>query len=291
MIVADYLRDAAERLAAAGIDGAEFDARVLLEEALDAGAGKLFRLRDHHVTEREALLLEYAVAQRASGVPLQYVIGRWEFCGLEVALERGILIPRPETEELVEAVLARVPPATRGKAVDLGTGTGAIAIAIASGRPGLEIEAWDLDPRAVRLARRNARLNGLTGRVRVRQGDLMDVVGQPLSGLELLVSNPPYIPSTDIPGLDDSVKLHESHLALDGGPDGLVAIRAVLDRARASLVPGGLVALEMGWNQGPEVRALAEERGLVQVEILQDMAGKDRLLMARQSYISRPTSK
>lgn len=255
---------------------------MILEEALDAGPGRLFRLPgDRRVSPGETALIDRALKQRAAGVPLQYVIGRWEFCGFEIALERGVLIPRPETEELVEAVLGRVPLDARGNALDLGTGTGAIAIALASARPGLSFTAWDLDPRAVRLARRNARLSGLASRIRVVEADLRTARIEPGS-LALLVSNPPYIPSKDIPGLDASVRLHESHLALDGGADGFDSITAVLDRARQALAPGALVALEMGHDQAARARALAQERGLVAVEVLVDMAGKDRMLVARQ---------
>jgi len=254
----------------------EFEHRVILEEVLEVAPGRL--PRNIVLNPFQQRLVDIAVAQRLAGVPLQYVIGRWEFCGLSIALERGVLIPRPETEGLVEEVLARVPADARGIAVDLGTGTGAIALAVAHARPGMEVRAWDVNPRAARLARRNARLTRIP--IHVEEADLRSAP-LPARGVALIASNPPYIAHAEIAQLDTSVRDHESHLALDGGPDGLDLVRAVLARAAEALAPGGLAALEIGWDQGPRALEAARAAGATHVEVRPDLAGKDRVLLAR----------
>jgi release factor glutamine methyltransferase len=264
-------------LARTGISNAEFEARVLVEEVLGLCSGQLpLHLEDELAPSRKGRLTRL-VNLRLEGMPLQYVLGSWDFYGARFWLARGVLIPRPETEVVVDAVLNRISKDHRGVAVDLGTGTGAIAITVKRERPNLSVVAIDLDPAAVRLARRNARYHGL--QLKVVKGDF--VSGLPdLPPMSLVVSNPPYIPTLEWKALDRSVRDFESRLALDGGPDGLSGIRAVLRVARQRLARSGLVVVEIGAGQGEKALALAAECGFVSSEILADLAGRERVLVA-----------
>lgn len=276
--VADALAHTAAALVSKDVEEPAFEARVLLEEVLGVAPGRLLLAPERRLTPAEERLLAWAVARRNAGVPLQYVLGRWEFHGMPVAVARGVLIPRPETEVVLEHALARIPADARGRAVDMGCGSGVLAVGLARHRPGLAVEAWDLSPDAVRLTRHNARL----ARVDVR-AKLADLRSEPLedSSVRAILSNPPYIASGAIPALDASVRDHEPHLALDGGADGLESVRWVLDRARRALEPGGVVVIEIGADQGETARAEALARGGREVEVARDLAGRWRVLSVR----------
>jgi release factor glutamine methyltransferase len=276
--IAKALARTAAALGSKDVEDPAFEARVLVEEVLGVAPGRLPTLTGRHLTAPEERRLTWAVARRNAGVPLQYVIGRWDFHGMPVALARGVLIPRPETEVVLEHALARIPQAARGRAVDMGSGSGILAVALAKHRPGLAVEAWDLSDEAVRLTRRNARLARVD--VAARRADLRS---EPLPdrSLAVILSNPPYIASGEIAGLDASVRDHEPRLALDGGPDGLEAVRWVLDRAARALEPGGLVVIEIGADQGERAREEALARGAHDVEVARDLAGRWRALSGR----------
>ena len=212
------------------------------------------------------------IRRRASGYPLPYLTGRIEFYGLEFEVTPETLIPRPETETLVDLALAHRPATV----VDVGTGCGCIAVALAAHLPNATVYAIEIAPPALAVARRNVERHGVAARVHLVAGDVLT----PLSGpVHLIVSNPPYVPTGDCASLPVSVRDHEPRLALDGGPDGLSVIRRLLAQAPAKLRPGGRLLIEIGADQGEAATSLARTFfPQATIRVHPDLAGRDRVL-------------
>lgn len=268
------LAQALARARAAGID--RLDAQLLLLHALGVPPQEAHHQRawllahdERQVTDAELGRFEMACSQRRSGRPLSYLTGHKEFRGLPLKVDPRVLIPRPDTEILVEWALewlAHKPGALR--ALDLGTGSGAIALALKQARPDLHVEAIDRSPEALDLANENASRLGLD--VRFARGDwLTDVAGS----FDLIVSNPPYVRIGD-PHLRDLT--HEPSGALLGGEDGLDPIRAIIRQAPGCLVDGGMLILEHGWDQAEAVRAMLQTSRFADVATRPDLGGNDR---------------
>jgi release factor glutamine methyltransferase len=263
-------------------DRPRLEAERLLAAVL--GAERVVLLTHPRVRIRPAPAQVYvdAVRRREQGVPLPYILGRVEFYGLELAVTPDVLIPRPETEALVdhavEDLKSRVLLEQLPVVVDVGTGSGCIAIALAVTFAALHVIAIDIDATALAVARTNALRHGVEERVRCVRGDLLSAIAGPI---DLILSNPPYIAEREWQDLPTSVR-QEPRLALVAGPEGLAAIHRLLDQASSRLAPGGLLLLEIGSGQGNAVRALARTAfpGAA-VEILPDLAGLDRLLVVR----------
>jgi release factor glutamine methyltransferase len=255
------------------------DAVLLMQHALARTAAWLYAHGDAPVGADGASRFSGLVARRAAGEPVAYLLGRRGFWTLDLTVTPETLIPRPETELLVEQALARLEADAVARVVDLGTGSGAIALAIASERPSARVVATDASAGALAVARANAAACGLAGRVEFRPGDWF----APLAGecFDLVVSNPPYIAAGD-PHLGQGDLRHEPASALASGPDGLDAIRAIAAEAPGHLVAGGWLLLEHGLEQGAAVRALLESAGLVEVATVQDLEGRDRVTLGRK---------
>jgi release factor glutamine methyltransferase len=236
-------------------------------------------------TERDVARLDAIVARRLAGEPLQYALGVWAFRHLELLVDRRVLIPRPETEEVVDVALAIArsmrPPIV---VADLGTGSGAIALSIATELPLGSVEVWatDVSADALDVARANLAGIGRPGaHVRVTSGAWFAALPAELRGrLDLVVSNPPYVGDDD-PDLDESVFAWEPARALFGGPEGLDALRAIITDAPRWLAPGGALVLEIGASQGSAVADLLDRAGLIDVTVQPDLAGLDRIASAR----------
>ncbi|HZR98062.1 MAG TPA: peptide chain release factor N(5)-glutamine methyltransferase [Chloroflexota bacterium] len=276
------LASATRALRAAGVPLPELDALLLAAHALGLGKASLLAHPERALTAAEAARLDALVTRRADRVPLAYLLGEREFYGRDFRVTPDVLVPRPETELLVEVAMEwlRERPAT-GWAADVGTGSGTLAVTLAAERPGLRVVATDRSPAALAVAAVNAARHAVAARTHLVCTDLLGGVAGPLG---LVVANLPYIPSDAIAGLMLEVARHEPRLALDGGPDGLAPIRRLLAQAPARLAPGGLLLLEIGGDQGPAVRAEAA-RLLpgADIAVLKDLAGHDRVLRARMS--------
>ena len=275
-------REARARLAEAGVATAALDARLLVAAA--AGVEPAVPLTDpeREIGEAALALADSHIARRLAGEPVGRILGAREFWGLPFALSREVLEPRPDTERLVEAVLAWC---DEGKGrdhpyrfADLGTGSGAIAVALLSELPKAVAVASDLAPGALATARDNARRNGVGARFLACRGDFAAMLAP---GLDFLVSNPPYISLTEESGLSREVRQYDPHAALFAGEDGLDAYRAILPQARERLVRFAPVFLEIGASQALAVAALAQSAGFDDIAIIQDLAGCDRVLRLR----------
>ena len=270
-------------LAEAGIATPRVDAEWLLAGIL--GEGRFAAQLDPDRTLARPLAAEYhaAVRRRAGREPLQRILGREAFRGLSIRLTGDVLVPRPETERLVEWALELLPPARPGRwplAVDLGTGSGCIACALASERRDLEVLAVDVSPAAAAVARGNAVALDLARRVSVVAGDLLDAVAA--GRADLVVSNPPYLPSALVPTLEPEVWRWEPRVALDGGPDGLAVMRRLVAGARRGLRSGGALVLETaGGAQAVAVAGLLRAAGFGTVAVRADLAGVDRFVAGR----------
>lgn len=230
--------------------------------------------------EEEAQRIFRLARQRASHVPLQYLTGQQEFYGLGLQVNPAVLIPRPETELLVEAVVRRSSSTgiSELRIVDVGTGSGAIAVALASELPGAEVWAVDVSTEALQVARNNADRLDLGKRVHLRESDLLTaLVGQ----FDVVVSNPPYVPVGDASGMQPEVRDHEPHLALFAGVDGLEVYRRLIPQAWAALRPGGLLAMEFGFGQRDAIAGLLHSWSGVQFQ--DDYAGIPRIVLAEKS--------
>ncbi len=230
-----------------------------------------------------------AIERRAAGEPLQYVTGEMPFRHIVLRCERGVLIPRPETEVLVDAALEGVDAAAAGekdvRVLEVGTGTGCVALSLASERPGTRVVATDLSERAIALATRNREALGLEETVDIVECDLASGVDSELMGtFSVLVSNPPYIPTRVLcEEVPPEVRDFEPELALDGGPDGLDVFRRLLDLAPVALAPGGMLAVELYEGSLEDAVALVSERdGWAAVEVREDLTRRPRVLVARR---------
>ncbi len=272
------LREAAARLAAAGIEDAASEARLLAAHYTGRSEASLLAARDEPLGDCPAL--EAALCRRARREPLQYILGRWTFFGLPFFVSPGCLIPRPETELLVEAALAALPAGAR--VADLCTGSGCVGIALAKTRPDVTVTAVELSDAARAIARKNADALGVADRFAVRAGDVTGPVFAQTEIFDAMVANPPYVASDEMKTLAPELAW-EPAMALTDGGDGLRVIAGVLDCAARSLRAGGRLWMEIGAGQGGAVRALCAARPLTDVRILEDLAGHERVVCARRA--------
>lgn len=262
------------------------EARWMIEEA----SGEPFGRAGSPVPEKARLRVEEMIRRRQAGEPLQYVLGSWPFRRLELMVDRRVLIPRPETEQVVEEALSELDRLTAGRqgratVVDLGTGSGAIALSFAKERPNVEVWAVDASPDAVAVARAN--LAGVAGfaatRVRIVEGDWWDGLPSELKGrVDLLVSNPPYISTAEMGSLEAEVREWEPRQALEAGPQGTEAMEVILRGALEWTAPEAGVVIELAPHQAEPADELARRAGFRHVEVRPDLAGRPRTLVARR---------
>ena len=275
----DYLNLATDYLTRHTVDHPRLNAEMLLCEALGMKRLELYLQFDRPLSTSEVDAFRDMLRRRGTRQPLQYILGHEEFYGRRFLVTPDVLIPRPETEILVETVLKRLKDRTEPVIADIGTGSGCIAVTLAAEIPGAHVTAADISDAALTVARKNARNAGVEEAVSFVQGDLL----APLRGkqFDAIVSNPPYVPEGDRDGMQPEVRDYEPALALFSGPDGLSIIREIVAGCAALIRPGGLVALEIGIHQSGAVRALWREHAPDwNVEVVQDLAGIDRIILA-----------
>ena len=216
-----------------------------------------------------------------AGEPVAYLIGEWEFYGLPLDISESVLIPRPDTEVLVDRALTYLKTVAEPRVLDLCAGSGCIGLALAKNAPESHVVLGELDEGALRICRQNIRRNRLTARVASLKIDAREKPARTLGEFQFLVSNPPYIPSADIDTLDASVREHEPRLALDGGADGLDFYRVIADKWRDALLPNGLMAFEVGIGQADEVLRIMRANGFGDIQIVKDLHGTPRVVYGR----------
>lgn len=277
--VGEQLASASLLLAGAGIETHLLDAQLIMAHVL--GLSKLGVIAHPELELSSTALARFAelVAQRAQRCPLAYIVGSKEFYGLEISVTPGVLVPRPETEVLVEETIKRVRERESPLIADIGSGSGAIAVALAANLPEARIFATEIAPEAVQTTQRNIEKHELSDRVTLLAGDLV----APIAGLDTLldaiVSNPPYIPSADIETLQPEVRDYEPRLALDGGPDGLDAYRRLFSESIGLLKSSGFVAVEIGQGEAKDVVQIAAGAGFSRAEVIPDLAGIERVVI------------
>ena len=258
-----------------GVDAPRLTAEILLAHVLVCDRVRLYLDFDKPLAEDELAAFRELVRRRAAGEPTAHLTGKKEFLGRSFRIDARALIPRPETELVAEAALEALPEG--GAALDLGTGSGCIAVSLALGRPGARVTAVELSPEALEVARSNAAALGAA--LELVAGDLY----RPLPAerrFQVVVSNPPYVPSGDLPGLSREVR-REPRLALDGGPEGLDVLRRVVAGAPAHLVPGGTLVVEIHEGHGDAAVQLCLGAGFASAELRRDFAGLPRYVVAR----------
>jgi release factor glutamine methyltransferase len=263
------------------------DSEVLLAHVLGIDRAALPRDRDKEITTSAESNFMSFLERRINREPVHYIVGYREFWSITFRLDHGVLIPRPETELLVERALEILQEGVNGKhnspvqVADLGTGCGNIAIALASEINDCVIYAIDISQKALECARGNVEDNGLTGKIELLWGDLFEPLFSRKRKLDMIVSNPPYISSEEMKELPPEVREYEPHLALNAGEEGLDYLKRIIDGAPEHLKPGGALVMETGFDQGDAVLQLIEEKGTYMgSKVTQDYAGLDRVVSA-----------
>lgn len=273
MTVLETLTAATGYLEKRGVESPRLNAEHLLAHVLGKKRLDLYMEFDRPLSEAERAPLRDLIRDRGTGKPLQHLLGTAEFFGRSFLSDARALIPRPETEQLIELLLARSP---FSRALDVGTGTGAIALTLALERPDAALVAVDISPEALSLARENATRHDLTTKVTFHEADLLPA-GEP--PFPLIVANLPYIATADLATLQREVQ-HDPATALDGGPDGLIFIERLIQSAPAHLTPGGTVALEIGHDQASRVADLFRTHNYRDIVVNTDYQGVERFVFA-----------
>jgi release factor glutamine methyltransferase len=277
MNVASWLAKGDAYLVERGVPEAKATVEFMMSEILGIGRASVPLRAAQELTEKQGHHFQTWIKERGKRVPLAYIIGNQPFLGIKIEVTRDSLIPRPETEELVLECerLLKSAKAAAPKILEVGTGTGCVAIALAQLLPQATVFATDVSDKALDLARKNALAHHVSNRIRFVREDLFSGKEGLRGWADLLVSNPPYIPTKDLDALEPEVKC-EPRLALDGGKDGLDAIRAIVASAPKMLKPGGFIALEMEHRQGPAVSRLLHAAGFSGAAVKKDAQGLDR---------------
>ena len=276
--VVEVLRKAEAYLAKAGLESPKVDAEWLLAGSLGLKRLELFLQHDRPLEEEQLAGLRERVRRRGAGEPLQYILGFEDFHGLRLKVGPGVLVPRPETEQLVELVLERISGVEVPRIIDLGTGSGAIALALAAARPDARVLAVDRSREALAIARANAEGCGLRERVAFRCGNWLEGIQ---SVADVIVANPPYLSEHEWQAARPEVRQHEPREALIAPDGGCADLLLILQQAGPRLAAGGLVALEMGPDHGRKLSAAAVEAGYVDPVVLRDFAQRERFFFAR----------
>lgn len=282
----DRLRPAVVRLAAAGIDSPRLDAEVLLAFCLSMTREQLMVSSAAPIDPPAAQRFEALLRRRLAREPIAYLTGKQEFWSLDFTVTPDVLIPRPDTERLVEVALllaAKFPASMPLRIADLCTGSGAVAVSLATELPAAQFYATDISPAALQIARGNAAAHQVAQRMKFCAGDLFDALApEPATSFDLIVGNPPYVRGSDLATLAPEVSRWEPRAALDGGADGLDFYRRIIAAAPAYLAAQGALALEIGAEMAGTVSAICAETGRYrEVEVVQDYAGRDRVIFTR----------
>ncbi len=286
MTVLEVIQRSTGFLARKGVESPRLQVESLLAHALGVPRLKLYLDFEQQLTAASVETVRELVRRRGNREPLQHIIGSTSFCGFEIKVNRHVLVPRPETEMLAERAwqfLAAVshPHAT---ALDFGTGSGCLAIALASKCPGAQVHAADISEEALRVARENAALHNLGDKIQFHTGDGFAAVLHELP-FDLILSNPPYVPSAEIESLAPEVRDHDPRLALDGGADGLDFYRRLASEAANHLSPAGRMLLESGDGQAEQIRKLFVQHKWVVETVEADYTGRPRILTLRSGRI------
>ncbi|MBE0480206.1 MAG: peptide chain release factor N(5)-glutamine methyltransferase [Dehalococcoidia bacterium] len=278
MILKQVLRATADEFESIGLEDGRLEAEILLRHLLGLDRSAFHCNPELKLTRDQIQGLSILVKRRLNREPSAYITGHKEFFGLDFEVAPSVLIPRPETELLVEKAISVARSVESGRAIlaDIGTGCGAIAVALASQLPDAAIYASDISPLALRIARRNINRHGFGDRIVLLEGNLLDPLPERAS---IIVANLPYIRTSDLPRLGPEIAMFEPGAALDGGPDGLLFVRALLRQARSKLEPGGAILLEIGQSQGEEVRRTAGEAfPYAELGSYTDLSGIERVI-------------
>ena len=270
--------DIRQQLRKAGIEAATLEARELVCFGTGKSRDELTRDGGLYASPELERRVRDLVDRHLAGEPVAYLIGEWEFYGLPLDISRDVLVPRPDTEVLAELAIRFVRTQGDCRVLDLCAGSGCVGLAVASQCPGSRVVLGELSEGALRVCRQNVRRNGLSGRVVPMQMDALAPPPAQLGEFRCLVSNPPYIPAGDIPGLDPSVRDFEPHMALDGGADGLDFYRSIAEKWRTVLTVGGRIFLEVGIGQADDVLRLLRAQGFGDLEITKDLHGIPRVV-------------
>lgn len=273
--IGELIQLSAGYLESKGCSSARLDAEILLGHTLGLDRLDLYLNFDKPLNGKEVDEYRNLIGRRGQRIPVAYLTGQREFYALPIHVDRNVLIPRPETEFVVEKVLELVEVGKPVRILELGTGSGAIAVALACQDPDFQITAVDVSPGALQVARENAQRLGVDHQVIFLESDLFAEVSGTYA---VICSNPPYIKREELPQLSPEISV-EPALALDGGPDGLDFYRRILDQAASFLEQPGFVVLEIGWDQGSEVRALGQAAGFTWLETVQDYGSQDRVVV------------
>lgn len=266
--------------AAAGVDSPRLTIELLLAHVLGLERGALLGMGEHELTPVQSAQLEALCARRVRREPLAYLLGHWDFWGRRFTVRPGVLIPRPETEGVIALAKKLLPPDTRGWAVDIGCGSGVLAVTLALEFKQLRVLALDLHSMPLQVTAENARAHGVASRLWLARMDGLGALRlEPL--FDLVVSNPPYVTPEDYPGLQPEVRDHEPQAALAGGPAGLEIPQRLIGQIARCAKPGALVLMEHGMEQGEALREAAQRAGLKDIRTEEDYAGLDRILVAR----------
>ena len=278
LTVLEVIKKTTDFLAARGIESPRLNAELLVGHALGLKRMQLYLQFERPLTAAELEAIRPLVRRRGQREPMQYIVGATEFFGLKLKVDRRALIPRPETERLVELLTVR-PAATPATILDLGTGSGAIALALASHYPVAQVTAVDLSDEALALARENVTACGLDGRVTLVSSGWFAAL-PPGARFDLIVANPPYLSAEEVAQAAPEVRAHEPAQALVSADGGLADLREILTGAPRFLAPGGCLALETGIAQHAELARLATTAGFKRTESLSDLTDRDRFLLA-----------
>jgi release factor glutamine methyltransferase len=280
-----FMEDVQRQLEAGGIETADREARWLIEHALGLNRSSQLVDRARPVEATAVTTLNALVARRIAREPLQYILGTQEFCGLEFEVNPNVLIPRPETELLVQELIRRLPQSAQPTIIDIGTGSGCLAVTIARAVPSATIFATDLSGQALETAKRNARRHGVEANIVWLEGDLLAPIADACreGTVTAVVSNPPYIPESEWSGLQPEVGRYEPRMALVAGPRGTEVHERLLVGAAAFLVRGGFLVMELG--QGQSAQLCSKIKTLPQyerAEVVPDEAGIDRIIIVQR---------
>jgi release factor glutamine methyltransferase len=278
MTVQNLLAEARQRLAAAGGATPRLDAELLLAHAMGIERGRLLLDRGREVSEDARGAFERLLLRRAAREPVSHILGEREFWSLPFAVNAHVLDPRPDSETLIEAAVRLGRTQDFRRILDLGTGSGCLLVSLLHEFPRARGVGVDKSIEALRVAKGNAVRNGVAGRAAFIEGDWDAAAGE---CFDLIVSNPPYIPTEEIKGLSPEVRDHEPHLALDGGATGLCAYQKIVHILGSTLAPDGVALLEIGLEQGDPVSALAAEGGLQTIGRAADLAGIERCIILK----------